>query len=257
MTKNQKFRHLDLFSGIGGFSLAASWVWGSGHEIVSFCEIEKFPQNVLKKHWPDVPIHDDIKTMKGDQYGRIDLLTGGFPCQPYSTAGKQRGSEDDRVLWPEMFRVIKEAKPNWVIGENVANFKNMGLDDCLSDLDSEGYETTTFIISSGSLGARHKRDRVWVLANANKIRHGRIQQQLRIFSKKNNRCSNVTSGVGFYGVQNGIWDVWKIEPKLARVADGVSSRMDRGRGIGNSISPQVVMPIMMAIKQIESYFNDK
>ena len=114
-----KFRHLDLFSGIGGFSLAASWVWGEQHDIHSFVEIEPFAQKVLKKHWPEVPIHDDIKTYTHDGTA-IDLISGGFPCQPYSVAGKQRGEDDDRALWPEMLRVIKEAMPRWVVGENVA-----------------------------------------------------------------------------------------------------------------------------------------
>ena len=136
---SDKFKHLDLFSGIGGFALAASWVWGEQHEIVSFCEIERYPQMVLKKHWPNIPIHDDIKTMKGDKYGTIDLVSGGFPCQPYSVSGKQLGKEDDRALWPEMLRVIKEAKPRWVVGENVTGFVNMELDISLSDMEAEGY----------------------------------------------------------------------------------------------------------------------
>ena len=97
-------KHLDLFSGVGGFPLAASWVWGKGHEIVSFCEIDPFCQKVLKKHWPDVPCHDDIKTLKGDSFGAIDLISGGVPCQPASCAGKRKGREHDRNLW--IFRVM-------------------------------------------------------------------------------------------------------------------------------------------------------
>lgn len=159
-------KHLDLFSGIGGFALAADWVWGAEHEIVSFCEIESFCQKVLKKHWPDVPIHDDIKTLKGDKYGTIDLITGGFPCQSFSVAGKRRGKNDDRYLWPEMFRIIQEARPRWVIGENVTGIINMALDEVLSDLESEGYEAQTFIIPACSQNAPHRRDRVWIVANS-------------------------------------------------------------------------------------------
>ncbi|WP_027360242.1 DNA (cytosine-5-)-methyltransferase [Desulforegula conservatrix] len=158
-------RHLDLFSGIGGFALAASWAWPD-HKIVSFCEIDPFCQKVLKKHWPDVPVHTDIKTLKGDSFGSVDLISGGFPCQPYSVAGKQRGSEDDRALWPEMLRIIKEAKPRWVIGENVAGLIKMELDQVLSDLESIGYETQAFVIPACAVNAPHRRDRVWIIGHS-------------------------------------------------------------------------------------------
>ena len=125
-------RHIDLFSGIGGFALAASWVWPS-HDIVTFCEKDAYCQKVLKKHWPDVPICDDIFKMNGADYGPIDLITGGFPCQPFSCAGKQRGASDDRFLWPEMLRIIREAQPTWVVGENVPGIIGMALDQVLID----------------------------------------------------------------------------------------------------------------------------
>lgn len=167
-------RHLDLFSGIGGFALAASHVWGDRHEIVCFCEQDKDCQKTLCQHWPGIPIHIDVKKFKqqsriskhrGYDYGRIDLLTGGFPCQPYSTAGKRRGSKDDRALWPEMLRIVKETKPTWIIGENVAGFASMGLDVCLSDLESQGYEARPFVIPACSVQAVHRRDRIWIVAN--------------------------------------------------------------------------------------------
>ena len=105
--------HLDLFSGIGGFALAAKW---AGYETIQFVEIDPFCHKVLKKHWPDVPIHSDIKTFDVTKYnGSIDLITGGFPCQPYSVAGKRLGKADDRALWPEMLRIISEIRPAWVI----------------------------------------------------------------------------------------------------------------------------------------------
>lgn len=157
-------KHLDLFAGVGGFSLAASRVWPD-HEIVGFCEIDPFCQKVLKKHWPGVPIYDDIKKLKGSDFGTVDLISGGFPCQGFSVAGKQRGKEDDRYLWPEMCRVIEEAKPRWVLGENVPGIINMALDDVLSDLGSLGYETTAFIIPACAVNAPHRRDRVWIIAN--------------------------------------------------------------------------------------------
>ena len=132
---------LDLFSGIGGFSLGLE---RAGMETVAFCEIEEYPRKVLAKHWPGVPIHKDIRKLDGTQYrGTVDVICGGFPCQPFSHAGKRGGKDDDRDLWPEMLRVIREVQPTWVIGENVAGFINMELDRTLSDLEDEGYACQT------------------------------------------------------------------------------------------------------------------
>jgi len=166
---------LDLFSGIGGFSLGLD---RAGFETVAFCEIEKYPRSVLKKHWPDVPIALDIRKLsynfktkqlfykyKVIYVGSIELICGGFPCQPFSIAGKQAGKEDDRHLWPEMFRLIKEVRPSWVIGENVAGFIPMALDNVLFDLEGEGYETQSFVIPACAVGGIHRRDRVWIIAN--------------------------------------------------------------------------------------------
>lgn len=155
--------HLDLFSGIGGFALAAQW---AGCRTVAFCERDKFCQAVLKKHWPEVPCHEDICKLDGTQYRGVDLLTGGFPCQPFSCAGKRRGKEDDRYLWPEMLRVITEAGPDWVLGENVTGIINLELDGCISDLESAGYAVQAFVIPVCAVDARHRRDRVWILAHA-------------------------------------------------------------------------------------------
>ena len=159
-------KHLDLFSGIGGFALAASWVWGDEHNIVSFVEIDPFCQKVLAKNFPGVPIQSDIKEYKHDGT-EIDLLTGGFPCQPYSCAGKQAGSSDDRALWTEMLRVIREVRPTWVIGENVAGIINMELDQVLSDLENSEYEAQPFLIGACCVDAPHRRDRVWIVAYSN------------------------------------------------------------------------------------------
>jgi DNA (cytosine-5)-methyltransferase 1 len=158
-----KLTHIDLFSGIGGFALAARW---AGIETVQFVEIDKFCQKVLKKHWPGVPIHDDITTFDGTKYSNVFLLTGGFPCQPFSCAGKRRGKEDDRYLWPEMLRIIQEVRPRWIIGENVDGFINMGLDDSISDLEREGYSVQAFVLPACAVNAPHRRDRVWIVANS-------------------------------------------------------------------------------------------
>lgn len=214
--------HLDLFSGIGGFALAALQVWGKDYECVGVCDIEPYAQQLLKIRFPGVKIYEDIKkltaadifsngrtgrheevepTEAGEQTqhgvkGRIDLLTGGFPCQPFSVAGKRRGTEDDRYLWPEMLRVIIEVKPTWIIGENVAGILSMGgvpetdgvegeadngeenngttradgvVWGIVNDLENLGYAIQAFIIPACAVGAPHRRDRIWIVANT---RHG-------------------------------------------------------------------------------------
>lgn len=158
-------RHLDLFSGIGGFSLAAQWVWGDEYENVGFCDNNRFCQAVLKKNFPHAIIHDDIRKLDGTKIKNLDLLTGGFPCQPFSFAGKRRGESDDRYLWPQMLRVIQEARPRWIVGENVAGIVNLALDQVLADLENENYEVQAFIIPAVAVGAPHRRDRVWIVGH--------------------------------------------------------------------------------------------
>lgn len=166
---DKKFRHLDLFSGIGGFALAASWVWGEQHEIVSFCEIEKFPQQVLKKHWPDVPIHDDITTINWSKLKNVDIITGGFPCQDLSCAGKRKGIFGERSgLWGEICKGIGEVRPKFAIMENVTGLltgdRGSWFGKVLSDLASIGYDAFWHCISASAIGAQHHRDRVWIIA---------------------------------------------------------------------------------------------
>lgn len=160
-------RHLDLFSGIGGFALAAQNVWGTEYENVGFCDNEPFSQAIIKKHWPSATIYDDIKKLLAPP--PADLVTGGFPCQPFSSAGKRRGKEDDRHLWPEMLRVIRASAPRWVIGENVGGLLTwnggMVLDEVCADLEREGYEVWPFVIPAVAINAPHRRDRVWIVAN--------------------------------------------------------------------------------------------
>ena len=159
-------RHGSLFSGIGGLDLAAEWM---GWENVFHCEWMEFPRKVLDFYWPDADSHIDICKTDFTKYAnKIDILTGGFPCQPYSNAGKRKGKEDDRHLWPEMLRAIQEIKPRWVVGENVLGLVNWndGLvfqEVCL-DLEAEGYEVQPFILPAASKGAPHSRQRVWFIA---------------------------------------------------------------------------------------------
>jgi len=158
-------RMLDLFSGIGGFSYAGEKLVG-GYETVAFCEYDKHAQKVLRKHWPDTEIIDDVRELANDAErfrGSVDIICGGYPCQPFSAAGKRRGDKDDRHLWPEMLRIIQAVRPTWVIGENVAGHISMGLDEVLSDLEAKGYQARCFVIPAVAADARHRRDRCWIV----------------------------------------------------------------------------------------------
>ena len=164
-------KHLDLFSGIGGFSLGLEAT--QRIKTVAFCEIDSFCTKVLNKNWPTVPVYKDIKELtheklKSDGIESIDIITGGYPCQPFSIAGSKKGVEDPRHLWPEYFRLIKELRPIWVIGENVSGHIKLGLDNVIKDLESQGYSTRPFNISASSVGALHQRQRLWIIANRDK-----------------------------------------------------------------------------------------
>ncbi len=158
--------HASLFSGIGGFDLAAEW---SGFTNIFNCEWEEFPRKVLKHHFPNAEQYEDIHDFDATNYnGRIDILSGGFPCQPFSVAGQRKGSEDERYLWKEMLRVIGECKPRWVVGENVRGLCNWSnglvFEEVCSDLEAIGYSVQSFIIPACAVNAPHRRDRVWIVA---------------------------------------------------------------------------------------------
>ena len=157
---------LDLFSGIGGFSLAADKF---GIKTIAFVEKEPFCQKVLKKHWNDIPIIDDIRKVKGEDYGSATIVSGGFPCQPFSVAGKRKGTDDDRYLWDETIRVVAECKPRWFIGENVdglVNIQNgMVLRQVQDDLEKEGFQVQCLVIPASGVGAWHQRKRIWIIGH--------------------------------------------------------------------------------------------
>jgi len=163
-----KLKLLDLFSGIGGFSLGFE---STGFfETIGFVEKDKFCQKVLRKHWSNINIEEDIRNVKGERYA-ADIITGGFPCQPFSVAGKRKGTADDRYLWDEMLRVIREVKPRWVIGENVEGIININnglvLRQVQTDLENEGFKIQCLVIPASGIGAWHQRKRVWIIAYSN------------------------------------------------------------------------------------------
>jgi len=266
-------RVLDLFSGIGGFSLGLE---RAGMQTVAFCEIDPFCRQVLRKHWPDVPQFEDIRTLKGEQVGPVDLVCGGYPCQPFSTAGERRGAEDDRHLWPEMRRLVEELRPAWVLGENVAGHITLGLDQVLSDLDALGYATRAFVIPAVAVDAPHRRDRVWIVAHADSAerkarraissgdgpsddgqrwaalrgsllpntasvrleKQGGLGKRERPAQEGNRQANHVVDGCR-----------WPVEPNVGRVAPRVPQRVDRLKALGNAVVPAVVEQIGKAIME--------
>ena len=339
-------RMLDLFSGIGGFALAGQWRWGKELDIVGFCEIEEYAQKVLKKNFPDVPIYQDITKLDGTQFKDIDLITGGFPCQDISVAGKGKGLIDEETgkrtrsgLWSEMHRIISEIRPRFAIIENVPMLTIRGGTRVIADLAQIGYDAEWQIIGADDVGAWHRRKRIWIVAyfrcqheqreiflrgiekqnqkgdaikserstecdrkriakrtkdvsnsnisrlmerqctkhstekriNAfgkskssgtherdvseknifNTSRHRRIQEQFyskaerkekgslsREYNRTNSTRRNTKKPKGY----------WKFEPELGRVANGIPNRVDRLKGLGNAIVPQVAYEIMKRIK---------
>ena len=227
-------KHGSLFSGIGGFDLAAQWM---GWENVFHCEIAEFPRKILNHYWPNAECHEDIKKTDFTKYrGTVDIISGGFPCQPYSAAGKRLGKEDDRHLWPEMLRVIREVKPQWVVGENVRGLLNwnggMVFHEVCADLENIGYEVQAFIIPASGINAPHQRERLWIVAHTNGNECNKRGQSIN--GREINKLKN----------GNKIWHKSTPDGKQRDVADTESQRTweqsseNRGREDGrfNDIS---------------------
>ena len=281
-----KLTHLSLFSGIGGLDLAAEM---AGFRTVGQCEWADYPTKVLEKHWPGVPRWRDIRTLTGESFYEktglrtVDVISGGFPCQPFSVAGKRRGKEDDRYLWPEMLRVISELRPAWVVGENVAGIVNMALDQVYADLENEGYSVQAFVIPACAVDAPHRRDRCAIVAHTESIglqgertsgdqiggaRPEKAQPERRcdVLYDTDNRSRSLRGNRELPAVEEtqgqrtnhggrapehvaGEW--WPAEPHVGRVAYGIPARVDRLKCLGNAVVPQQFYPIFQAIADIE------
>lgn len=270
----RSYNVLDLFSGIGGFSLGLE---RAGMDTVGFCEIEPYCQKVLKKHWPDVPIYNDVRTLPDEYTGPpVDVICGGYPCQPFSVAGKREGAADDRHLWPAMFACIKQFRPRWIIGENVAGHINMGIDQVLSDLEIEAYTTRAFVIPACALDAPHRRDRVWIIAHSNSQSqpnvtiNGEKEGIMAKYSSTNTngkrRCGRNAKRKNAKNVRElyrSAWEnqggmgIWGVEPPVGRVANGIPRRVDRLRALGNAVVPQIPENIGRMIMAAEREWDEQ
>ena len=317
--------HIDLFSGIGGFALACRW---AGIETIAFCEIEKYAQRVLRKNFPGIRIFEDVRQFPATEFREPFLLTGGYPCQPFSQAGKRRGAEDDRHLWPAMFGIIRTSRPTWILAENVAGHVTLGLDEVLADLESEDYAVQPIIVPACAVDAPHRRDRVWILANAKSdglqgrtqskdgeryfeqdgttdkpsgtsggdssriLGNAKRDSEGRAYGSESGRSKrerkdeniierdevgrdsgNASREIAFADSDNARrvkqWrsesvqselvtaecgNRWSAEPNVGRVAHGIPNRVDRLKGLGNAIVPQVAYQIIRTMIESEEQF---
>jgi DNA (cytosine-5)-methyltransferase 1 len=283
--------HGSLFSGIGGFDLAAEWC---GWENVFHCEWNTFGQKVLKHHFPNSISYNDItKTDFTIHRGAIDIISGGFPCQPYSSAGKRLGKEDERHLWPEMLRAIREIQPSWVVGENVRGLTNWNgglvFDEVQTELEAEGYEVLPFLLPACSVGAPHRRDRIWFIAysNCNRLHRCNSENEVRSINNRLDALGNFNEGFsnGYatnsknigqkYALENGELErrrfgqlykrnVWNTFPSVSAICggdDGLPKELDNItfskwrqeslKAYGNAIVPQVAYQIFKSICQYQ------
>ena len=264
--------HLSLFNGIGGFQLAAHW---AGWNNVAHVEIDNYCNKVVAQHFPESKCYLDIKEFNGTEYnGTIDIISGGFPCQPYSAAGKRKGKEDDRHLWPEMLRIISEVQPRWVVGENVRGLTNWNgglvFDEVQADLEAEGFEVWPYVLPACAVNAPHRRDRIWFVAYARLFGQEKRQEQpmgieqLRKKSTITNTKRKRQSGQGRPERQisskenenrKASWSYtdgrWPTQSPVCGRNDGIPNRVDRLKALGNAIVPQVAFEIFKAINLYE------
>jgi DNA (cytosine-5)-methyltransferase 1 len=268
--------HGSLFSGIGGFDLAAEWM---GWTNVFHCEMNPFGQRVLAHHFPNSKLHEDVTTFPSADYaGRIDILGGGFPCQPYSVAGKRQGKDDERHLWPAMLDVIRAVRPRWVVGENVRGLVNwnggMVFEEVCADLEDSGYSVQPYLLPAGGVGAPHRRDRIWFVArDTDGTRQQRAQREIQEqhpnidgirqdAPNPNDRRAGREIQAGRDEPAGGYWAGFPTQPPVCGGDDGLPRELDgitfpkwRAESIkayGNAIVPQVALQIFKAIQAFEN-----
>lgn len=272
-------RHLDLFSGIGGFALGLRMA--GGFETVAFCEIDKYCQRVLKKHWPDVPVYEDVTTLDYEQFiGQVDIITGGFPCQDISLAGPSAGLSGERSgLFREIVRAIRMVRPRYAFVENVAALLNRGMGEVCGSMAESGYDTEWDCIPACAVGAEHERDRIWIIAypdskwklqqergkqdergwignsikeNVADIDGARYQRRMQTGKNKENE-GDIFPRLRFakYFKRKISRDYWNYQPVLGRGIHGIPNRLDRIKGLGNAVVPQIVEILGRAILEAD------
>lgn len=223
-------KFVSLFAGAGGIDLGLE---RAGHTCVGQVEIDPYARAVLDKHWPEVPKHDDVRTFQGTEFGPFDLLTGGYPCQPFSVAGNRAGESDERHLWPEVHRIIRNVRPAFVLLENVPGHLSLGFGRVLGDLAESGYDAEWDCIPASAVGAPHRRDRVWIVADA----QGELGDG---GAHLGNSRSGTLPEPGNRHLAAAFRRPWHLdESPFCRTVDGIPHRMDRLRVLGNSVVPQV------------------
>lgn len=264
-------RHLDLFSGIGGFALGLRWA--GGFETIGFCEIDPYCQAVLRKHWPDVPIHDDIRTLDASAVGPVDVITGGFPCQDVSLAGRRGGLAAERSgLWSELARLVGELRPRYIIVENTPGLLSLGMDRVLRDLASLGYDAEWHCIPAAYVGTDHPRDRLWIVAHSDGGLHVTQRRptepssqvvedapyavceglSLRSHAGENGRDAPIFAarvGLAINAAPAFSREHRGHKPVLGRGVHGVPNRVDRIRALGNAVVPQIPEILGRAINE--------
>lgn len=261
--------HLSLFSGFGGLDIAAEW---AGFTTVGQCEWADYPTKVLQKNWPDVPRWRDIRTLNKESFYErtglptVSIISGGFPCQPFSMAGKRKGKEDDRYLWPEMLRIIRELKPDCVVGENVPGILRIAGKTVCEDLEREGYSVAVFNYEAAAVGAMHRRSRAFFVAYTVSVRCAHTAEHgtdkipscgAKILLNQGERGKTVyqqynrLAGCFRPAEREGYRHQFKpeTEPCVDRMAHGIPSGLDRLAGLGNAVVPQQAYPIFRAVAE--------
>jgi len=249
--KENCLRHLDLCSGIGGFSLGLEAT--GGVKTVAFCEREAYPQAILKQHWPDVPCYTDVKELtyaqlEADGLVPVDLLTAGYPCQSFSTANtKREGTKDPRYLWPDIFRLVRECRPPMVLFENVEGQIRRGLDEVWSNLEDQDYAVRTFNIPASAVGAPHRRERIWIIG-FNSVADSESQRIQGLRSSRKQELEPLEYPLLPCCHGQGLNEAhWKTEPEICRVVDGFPTRVDQIKALGNAIVPQIAYLLGVAL----------
>lgn len=267
--------HVSLFSGIGGLDLAAEW---AGFRTILQVEQNRYALRVLGRHWPGVPrIHDVREVDRSSVTEPVTVVSGGFPCQPFSAAGKRRGAEDDRYLWPQLLRIVEELRPAWIVGENVSGLLSIGggmeIDRMLDALAARNYTPWILHYPAAGVGAYHKRDRVFIVAHAPcELPHRDGGERERRAEPADNgenvahadqqgsqgyRGSDQCSHEWFtWAGSRPLEGIWESEPDVGRVAHGIPRRVDRLRALGNAVVPQQAFPIFRAIAETASAYPE-